>query len=306
MSKTANWDFDVERVPMVAYHDGIKIPSDRDMIVRTDTHTQVGVVSAEHVVRPTTKGNVKIARNYYKVVTHKELVTSTNAVLEHLGMEYKATPYTSHNGGRFSMSYFFPNEAIEPVKGDFVNMRLDLLNSFDTSRPVGFELGGLRKVCSNGMTAYQKAFFEFKRHGESFEMDIIMAQLNHAVDVFRKEMNGFYKIMGKTPLTVRAGIALIQKLLDSKVCPEKYGEMVKTVWTNPEMANFIIPELDHTGRVVENEFKHVMTDPSLDAARTVWTFYNAWTLIITHAIASAERRTLIHQAVRKTIDHSLK
>ena len=297
------FDFPVERVPMYVPYQGEKLKAEKDAIVRADTKDIIGYVSAAQVERKTADGKkvVVVDRDYYKVVTHAELVSEARDAVRELRMKSKETTFLLGNGGRMFHRFTFPDEAIEPAPGDFITMQLTLVNSYDLSRPIGFELGGLRQVCTNGLVAFRKAFFEMRKHSGSYNLEETVKNMKKALDTFRLHMMGFYKLMGTTPLDVAIGTAMIQDMIAKKTLPEKYGEAVQAVWENPDMANQVIPATDVTGKVIPGQFQHVMADPKLDAARTVWSFYNAFTLILTHYVASIERRMLIHQAIQGKI-----
>lgn len=299
------FDFPVKRVPM---HSTIRqhiIPAEKDMIVRTDTMEPIGYVSAAEVFRKVKNGGKvemeKITRDYYKVVEHSEVVAAARTAVHDLGMKPKETTHLLQNGGRLLHVFDFPGEGVQPVKGDWVSMRLTVINSYDLSRPVGFELGGLRVVCSNGAVAFRKAFYEMRKHSGSFDLEQIMENMQKATETFRMEVLGFYKLMGKTPLSVNTGTAIIRKLVENATLPEKYGEAIEAVWQDPDAANSVIPATDAAGKVIPGQFQRVMQDTRLDHARTVWAFYNAFTLILTHYVTSLERRALIHQAVQSKI-----
>jgi hypothetical protein len=296
------FDFPVERVPSFAVVGGQRIPLDKDAIFRTDTLKQIGTVSAEVIHRANAKGKMeKIQRDYYKIVQHAEVVNAARTALHDLGMKPKETTHLLQDGGRLLQVFDFPNEGVQPAKGDFVSMRLTVINSYDLSRPVGFELGGLRLVCTNGLVAFRKAFYEMRKHSGSFDLEQIVENMKKATETFHMEVLGFYKLMGDTPLSVRTGTAIIHKLVENATLPEKYGEAIEAVWQDPDAANSVIPATDAAGKVIPGQFQKVMTNTQLDHARTVWAFYNAFTLILTHYVASLERRALIHQAVQSKI-----
>jgi hypothetical protein len=304
MTTTAKeiFDFPVKRVPMTSKVGNQVIYAEKDMIVRTDTMKPIGYVSAAEVHRDTADGGtVKVSRDYYKVVEHAEVVMAAREALLALDMEAKENTFLLQDGGRMLHQFDFPNEGVAPAKGDWITMRLTVINSYDLSRPVGFELGGMRQVCTNGLIAFRRAFYEMRKHSGGFDLEKIMENMKRATETFRMEMLGFYKLMGKTPLDVAIGTAIIRDLVAKKTLPERYGEAIEAVWEDPDKANSVIPATDAAGKVIAGQYQHVMGDTRLDHARTVWAFYNAFTLILTHYVASLERRMLIHQAVQHKV-----
>ncbi len=237
---------------------------------------------------------------------HKELVYAAREAIDKLGLQAIESDYLVNDGAKMYHHFDFPDTTIEPVVGDFVSMRLTLGNSYDLTKMAGFELGGKRLVCTNGLTSFQKAFFYMKKHAGVFTIDDTVKNMQVALDTFRVKVLGFYKILGDTRLSVAAGMKVIQDFIDDKTLPEKYGEMVQTVWEKPSDANKVIAERDDDNKIIPNTYRTIMADPALDKARTLWTFYNAFTLILTHAVVSIERRMLIHQAVQRKLQAMVK
>lgn len=300
------FDFPVQRVPMYVPFAGETLKAERDAIVRTDTKDIIGYVSAAQVERKSKGKAIVVDRDYYKVVTHAEIVGEARKALRELGLQGKETTYLQGNGGRMFHQFNFPKEGIEPFPGDFITMQMTVVNSYDLSSNIGFELGGLRQVCTNGLIAFRKAFFSMRKHSGGFELDETITKMKQAVDVFRTQMLGTYKKMAETPLSVIDGSKIITDLREASTLPVVYAEAVQAVWDNPENANKVIPVLDTAGQAIPGEFQHVMSDPKLDAARTVWALYNAFTLILTHYVLSMERRTLLHNAVRAKMSAMIK
>lgn len=305
MTQKDVFDFPVEQLPTIVNIGGEEIRTERDAIVRTDTNTILGYVSSDAIYRTTRKGKViEIPRNYYKLIKHTELVQGARDAIKALGFAPTESTTLMGGGARLIHEFRFDDVVIEPIPGDFINMKLEVINSYDTTKGIGFNLGGERRGCTNGLIAFQKAFFTMNKHTGGFDMDITMSNLKKAIEMFYGHVSGFYKLMGNTPLSVSAGIAIIKEFMETGLqgtkLPEKYGFAVEAVWENPLVANEIVPEQDVNG-IVEGAFKTVTSNPSLDEARTVWAFYNAFTLIFTHYVASVERRVLLHQALQNKI-----
>jgi hypothetical protein len=301
------FDFPVERVPSHVFVDGKSIKTDRDCIVRMDTKKIIGYVSAETIKRATMDGQEEnIRRGYYKVVTHTELVTEAREAIRELNLIPKETSYMLHNGGRLFHQFDFPQEIIAPAPNDFINMRLTLVNSYDLSRPCGWELGGLRLVCTNGLVAFKKAFFEMKKHAGSFSMDYTINSLKQALNTFRNDMQNYYAKLADTTIVPSVGTLMIKDMVEKKQLPEKYGLAIEKVWEDPKNANMVIPETNAKGETIPNTYVKVMDDVSLDFGRNLWTLYNAFTLILTHYVVSIERRMVIHAYVQARLNKMMR
>lgn len=306
-TKADIFDFPVQRVPMYVPFGGETLKAEKDAIVRVDTKDIIGYVSAAQVERKSKGQAIIVDRDYYKVVTHAEIVGEARKALRELGLKApKETTFLQQNGGRMFHQFDFPKEGIEPIPGDFITMRMTLVNSYDLSRPIGFEIGGLRQVCTNGLIAFRKAFFEMRKHSGGFDMEETLNKMKQAVDVFRIQMLGTYKKMAETNLSIEDGTKVITALVEKSTLPTVYAEAVQAVWENPDRANSVVPELTASGQVIPGSYQHVMSDPKLDAARTVWALYNAFTLILTHYVVSMERRMLLHNAVKAQMSAMIK
>lgn len=289
------FDFPIQRVPMYATVGDEQIKTDKDAIIRLDTMRQVGTVSAISQVTEDVDGNEVVKKmKYYKEITHTELVTEARTAISALGLAAKETTFLFNNGARMYHEFDFGNTGIEPSKGDFVTMKLTLTNSYDLSLQCGWELGGKRLVCSNGLIAFVKAFFEMKKHTGAFNMDITVENLKKAVDTFQTKVAAFYTTMAETPVTQEAGKGIITDMVERKILPEKYGTLVHTMWEHPEKGNEIIPALGADGKIVQGDYQTVLASTQYDTARNLWVLYNAFTLILSHYVMALERRRLIH------------
>lgn len=282
MTNLEKYDFQVVREGLYATVNGIRIESDKDLIVRPDTMQPLGIVG----------------KDSYNLITHNELVTSVNNALTDMGLDTEQKTTMTKNGSRLYHIIDFPSETVEPEVGDMVNMRAILRNSYDGSSKVGFELGGVRLVCSNGLKTFRKAFFVLQKHNSLFDMESVTAKFKNAVTMFHMEIAGFFKVLQGTPLDKMAGLAMVKRLLDEKLVPEKYANTIGQIWLNPQESNDIISE-------VNDESSVTMQNTELDKARNLWSWYNACTLVITHCIKSIERQAFIHDAVQKQLKNKL-
>lgn len=305
VSTVEEFDFPIERIPLVANIKGANIRTDKDCIVRTDKDEIIGYVSAKDIVKVGDDGSEKKEeQKYYAVIPHGEVVGKAREIINSLGLPFTEKTTMTNNGARLYHQFDFPTEQIEIPKslvsvGDFVNMRITLTNSYDLSRKAGYEVGGLRKVCANGLMLFKSAFFYMYKHTGNFVFDKAVEELNKGIQSFRVDMLKQFEQLQETSLTQADGSVIISELKKANVLPEKYSNAVQKIWDNPENANRVVPILDAEGN--EIGYEEVMSDPDMDKARNLWTFYNAITLILTHMVLSHERRILMYQQVQKRI-----
>ncbi len=133
-----------------------------------------------------------------------------------------------------------------------------------------------------------------------------IAELERAVSMFQAEVAGFYQILGQTAMETATGLAIIEAIVKKKILGEKHGKMVTSIWEDPAMANSVVPARDATGKTIPNSYETIMDDPEVDQARNLWTLYNAFTLVLTHAVTSYERRASMHQQIVNRLQREVK
>jgi len=300
------FDFPIQRVPSIVNVNGVELKTERDCIVRTDTNKIVGYVSAQ-TIEVEKDGKVENKQQgYYKIVPHVEVVTKAREIINNLGLTFTEKTDLIGDGARLYHTFEFPNDVVEiPRKnlkvGDYVNMKLTVMNSYDLSKKAGYELGGIRKVCTNGLMLFKAAFYSMYKHTGGFDFNKAVEDLAQGIQTFRMDLVNQMSLLDETEITTAEGKALIEGFIKDKTVPEKYGLAIAKVWDDPENANAVVPVYDADGDVLEDEYQTVMTNPEYDEARTLWTFYNAFTLILTHMVLSFERRRLMYEAIQRKI-----
>lgn len=191
--------FPVEQVPLSA----LTGMEDRDLqaIVRTDTRQIIAV----HGVR------YKLVKNEEVFKPFDDLVRSTKN-LDTNGM--RIVDQTSYIGGRTIRSYIFPEHRIQIGRGrskDKVEMRLNVINSYDGSTNMRFNLGGFRIVCANGMVIGDEVANYTSRHTSGFSVMELKHRIAASLDNFL-QVGEQWRLWARTPCTDKKALAVMTKI----------------------------------------------------------------------------------------------
>jgi len=202
--------------------------------------------------------------NEYQLIPNRELVDAAISAASTIDSEVYSRK-TFCDGKKFHTHLVFPNVKISVgnlVNGekDEVSMECVFRNSYDGSRKVGFELGGYRLVCSNGLKAYRAEFaIEEKHLKATLDKDAFIENIGEAIEKFTSEVQSQW---------------------------EK--------WNNQELTAEEIDEIFAAAekRVSKTYVKEIQEELEKDQkeAITVWILYNYFTKYFTHSPKCSELR----------------
>jgi len=92
----------------------------------------------------------------------------------------------SHRGAKTVVSYTFPAHRIEIAKGDFVDLKISVLNSYDGSWRFMSLVGAVRLACTNGQVIGDYFSSFYGKHTKSLDTDVAVKKLETALDVYTK------------------------------------------------------------------------------------------------------------------------
>ena len=215
----SDWDYTVEKVPV--FDENGKAISGQFMNRRQDTGQVL---------------KVGVSKDY-NVVNNRDIVNPVQEVLADLGLEpTKVSHYVMGGGARYKARFEFKDTQIElPKVGDAMGFRLDLDNSFDLWHRIKTMGGGLRLVCTNGMTTFDKAHGISCKHSNRFNITNIKKAIGAALDGFynlAKDDNPF-TIMAGREVTQEQGINILQNLANKGDISEVRREAIAKVWNGP-------------------------------------------------------------------------
>lgn len=140
-------------------------------IVRDDTETVLAVHSKRYSLTPN-----EIVFNALDRIISRSPSLDTNGMTINDRVAYA--------GGKTVRQYTFPEHRVETQRGDFTELRLTAMNSYDGSSNLNVKMGGYRLACLNGMSSGDW-FGEFKnRHTSLFNIGEMELYLQNAVENF--------------------------------------------------------------------------------------------------------------------------
>jgi len=113
-----------------------------------------GVSKHKAIVNPQTEKIISVVGSGYQLVQNADVFPQFEDAIRLSNLDTNGMVRdvsTSHDGGRTVVSYDFPEHQIMIKENDSVNLKLVLLNSYDTSWRFRAIAGAFRLLCANGM-----------------------------------------------------------------------------------------------------------------------------------------------------------
>ena len=194
---SSDWDYDVEKVP---------------------AFTPEGKATGSFMTRRIDNGNilkVGVSKDY-NVVQNREVMEPVQNVLADLGLDpSKINHYVMGGGSRYKARFEFKDTQVEiPKVGDTLGFRMDLDNSFNLMHRIRTMGGGLRLVCTNGMTTLDKEHGISCKHSNKFNVDNIVRAVKDALGAFQalgKDDNPF-TLMASREVSQEQGLNILENL----------------------------------------------------------------------------------------------
>ena len=226
-----------------------------DSIYRTDTGTNLGVVSRE-----------------YKLISHKNLITDVLKQFEENKLP-KVEPVkiaVSGMGSRLFAEFKFVDKfdlGIASTEnknvGDFIAPGFKILNSYDRSLEYSLSLFCLRLACTNGMTMTEQLFTGSRRH-------IYREGVNDMVTDFVEKFGGLKEII----------IPAVRKLSDKEVTPSYLENQLNGLpaWFRTEAISYL-----GDNNLVGLEEGEEGAELVMMKRMSEWDFYNSLTYVLSHS-----------------------
>ena len=106
----------------------------------------------------------------------------------------------SHYGAKTIVTYTFPAHQIEIAPGDFVQLRIMVLNSYDGTWKFMSMVGAVRIACMNGQVVVDSFSSYNSKHTASLDTDVAIANMETALQVYTQNAE-VWKTYPKSPVT---------------------------------------------------------------------------------------------------------
>jgi hypothetical protein len=241
---TSDWDYDVEKVPAFT-PEGKSTGSFMTRRIDNGTILKVGVSKD------------------YNVVNNRDVMEPVQNVLADLGLEPTSEKHFVMGGGaRFKARFEFKDTQVEiPKVGDTLGFRLDLDNSFNLMHRIRTIGGGLRLVCTNGMTTLDKEHGISCKHSNKFSVDNVVRAVKDALNAFQDlgKADNPFTLMASREVSQEQGLNILENLTKKGTISEVRREGIARIWNGP--------------------------DHQEDEARNLYNLLNAATQFTTHEVA---------------------
>jgi len=237
--KDQSFDFPVSLQPIFT-RSGVQVPRAR-AVVRDDLDRPMSVVS-----------------DRYSLYTHKEVMNAVQPFVRELGKS-EVSYSLEKEGARLVATHTFKDVSIKVPTGhnnydgtprsvgDVIALQINVINSYNRSTSLEFELGGLVLRCLNGMTMFDEFFhLRYAHLAESWDRQLPKPEVI---------MRALQKTEGKL---------------------QQWGEQDLDRYQREELVQTGIKLQLFPKRFVEKNIHR------FNNAETVWDLYNAFTYVVTH------------------------
>ncbi len=230
----------------------------QEPVTRTNKGVSTVIDNAFWNVRTDTDTVLGMTTKQYGLIQNRALMESARKELNARGLtSFEEKCLVSDGGARFSALMTFKDKTLALKTGDQVGYQFSLQNSFDRTKRTSLILGFLRLVCLNGMCAIDQEFEVTKKHNKDLTLDFMGKAIESAVDSAPKALLAFDALVEKK-ITNLEGVNALLQLKDRAIISGSLLNCFQANWLQPRRKE--------------------------DEKRNLWTFWNACTEHLTHAV----------------------
>ena len=240
------------------------ISNDYAFGVEKVAHTLDGEKTGWHAVRRTDRSGKEallgMAKDSYSVVNNDELVQTAREAFTNLkANDYDEKLFCTLGGSRFYGEYTFRDRTLDiPKVGDTIGLRLTLNNSYDRSCKVGFSMGFVRLICTNGMVTNSRDYDFNQLHSGKVPIADAQKAIKRAFEGFNADSMAIFGSMAHQEISQKQGDIIVDNMAIKALVSATARDSVKMIWASPT--------------------HHVS-----DASRNLFNLYNAFTQHLTHS-----------------------
>ena len=238
-----------------------------------NSSTFIPIGGYKALVNPDTEWTYGILSEKYQLIKHED-------VIEMVEKAIKKSPEYGHferditflsGEAKMKASYVFPEITVPVGRGDLINPKIDVFNSYDGGWRFNLLFGAFRLVCSNGLVIGEKVLQYKVKHFSTFSEDHVKQLLISSMESFSDQTN------------------IWKTWMDKLVPQEPYEKIMERLPFGKKQREEIDKEVEiSTGESTGQE-----------KALTLWILFNILSQYVTHKIKSDLRRVQIENAMRK-------
>ena len=238
-----------------------------------------GVLIPRQAIFNANTGNlVSVVSNRYKIVQNDVLVNTFEKYLNDTDVKFSRTGAGCNlTGSRFWANYRFPDiktnvgeyETEYGSMTDDIELMCDLWNGYGDGISKGMSIGGLRKICLNGLMTKEKLYEWRDSHVGSEEdlLDIFIVNFEMAKEIFYNDLANSWEELTKLDFDKVQAAVVLRSLELGKMYSKKIGYIYQQKLKNDEL-------------------------------KTMWDFYNMVTWFTTHVMENRNRRRAIDASIQ--------
>lgn len=163
--------FPVQLVPAAARVGNSFLDSDYQAVIRTDNHQVLAIHGPG-----------------YHLIDNREVFGAFDEALQQSILDKTGLYWTNelaNNGARSVRTYIFPAHSFKIGRDDdVVDLRIQVINSYDGSSAFTTLVGGYRVLCTNGLVIGKTFSQTYTKHTKGFDLTAILERINHTIDVY--------------------------------------------------------------------------------------------------------------------------
>lgn len=211
------------------------------------------------VVRTDTQAPISVVSSIYNLITHKEVLDAVVPFMQKFGAG-DPDVVVERDGARIVATWRFLDRTLATQAGDKIGLTVHAINSYDKTGSVIIRVGGVVLRCMNGMTAVHDEFSLYYRHsGKKIELEMPDPEIVWGQFVAGTQ---FWSALEQHEISPDFKTKLIELALERKVASE-------------------------------TSLEADAVSSQIEASKTAWDLYNAFTYAITHESKTRNRTTEI-------------
>ena len=173
----------------------------------------------------------------YGLVNHRDVISFADNAFANRDIAVQRKIIVTEGGSKMRAQYDLIGDDFQaevPKVGDIVGYRLTAQNSLDRSLRLAYELGLLRRICTNGMNTLESEVSMTKKHSMGVNLEDVLSP--QALDAALNKLKGSLDIYGRladVDVSQEQGIIILQNLANAKVFSEKVREEIAKIWNEP-------------------------------------------------------------------------
>ena len=211
----------------------------------------------------------------YGLVNHKDVISFADNAFASRNIPVERKIIVTEGGSKMRAVYDLIGDEYSakiPNVGDAVGYRLTAQNSLDRTLRLAYDLGILRRVCTNGMNSLESEVSMTKKHSMGVNLDDVLSP--QALDAALAKMKGSLDIYGRladVEVSQEQGIIILQNLANAKVFSEKVREEISKLWNTPSYEEDKARNLYNLNNAVTQHLTHEVAGERFEYANRVTT-----------------------------------